>query len=59
VKQSLEILQAFFDSKEKIRIWLNTPHPALDGATALETIFQGKAFAVSRILGNARNGVPL
>lgn len=59
VKRSLEILHEFFGKKETIRIWLNTPHPDLDGATSLDTILEGKAFAVSRILGNAWNGVPL
>jgi Protein of unknown function (DUF2384) len=59
VKRSLEILHEFFGPKETIRVWLNTPHPDLDGATSLDTILQGKAFAVSRILGNAWNGAPL
>ena len=59
VKRSLEILHEFFGPKETIRIWLNTPHPDLDGATSLDTILEGKAFAVSRILGSAWNGVPL
>ena len=59
VKRSLEILHEFFGPKETIRIWLNTPHPDLDGATSLATILEGKAFAVSRILGNAWNGVPV
>ncbi len=59
VKRSMEILHEFFGPKETIRIWLNTPHPDLDGATSLDTILEGKAFAVSRVLGNAWNGVPL
>jgi len=59
VKRSLEILHEFFGPKETIRVWLNTPHPDLDGATSLDTILEGKAFAVSRILGSAWNGVPL
>jgi len=59
VKRSLEILQELFGAKKTIRIWLNTPHPELDGATVLDTILNGKAFAVSRLLGNARQGVPL
>jgi len=59
VKRSMEMLHEFFGPKETIRIWLNTPHPDLDGATSLDTILEGKAFAVSRILGNAWNGVPL
>jgi hypothetical protein len=59
VKRSLELLHEFFGPKETIRVWLNTPHPALDGATSLDTILEGKAFAVSRILENAWNGLPL
>lgn len=59
VKRSLEILQEFFGAKETIRIWLNTPHPALDGATSLDTILDGKTSVVSRLLENARQGVPL
>ncbi|MEN9677291.1 MAG: hypothetical protein RIS76_3187 [Verrucomicrobiota bacterium] len=59
VKRSLEILQELFGAKETIRIWLNTPHPELNGATSLDTILDGKAFAVSRLLGNAHQGVPL
>jgi len=59
VKRSLELLHEFFGPVESIRIWLNTPHPDLDGATALETILDGKAFAVNRILENAWNGVPV
>jgi hypothetical protein len=59
VKRSLEILNEFFGSVETIRVWLNTPHPLLDDRTALEAILEGKGFAVSRLLGNAWNGVPV
>jgi hypothetical protein len=59
VKRSLELLQEFFGKDEAIRIWLNTPHPDLEGATALETILAGKADAVLLILENAWNGVPV
>ena len=59
VKRSLEILRELFGAEETLRIWLNTPHPELDGATSLDTILNGTAFAVSRLLGNARQGVPL
>jgi hypothetical protein len=58
VKRSLELLHEFFGPVETIRVWLNTPHPSLDGTTALETILEGKAFAVVRILENAWNGLP-
>ena len=42
VKRSLEILHEFFGPKETIRIWLNTPHPDLDGTTSLETILRAR-----------------
>lgn len=59
VKRSLELLHEFFGPPEAIRIWLNTPHPDLAGATALDTILAGKADAVALILENAWNGVPV
>jgi hypothetical protein len=58
VKRSLEILHEIFGPKETIRIWLNTAHPDLDGSTSLDTILEGKAFAVTRLLENAWNGLP-
>ena len=59
VKRSLELLHEFFGPKETIRAWLNTPHPDLGGATSLATILEGKAFALVRILENARQGLPV
>lgn len=59
VKRPLELLHEFFGPPESIRAWLNTPHPDLEGATALETILEGKADAVGMILENAWNGVPV
>ena len=59
VKRSLELLHEFFGPPEAIRIWLNTPHPDLAGATALDTILAGKADAVALVLENAWNGVPV
>jgi hypothetical protein len=58
VKRSLEILQEFFHEPQTVRIWLNTPHPDLDGHTALETILANNPNAVLRILENAAAGVP-
>src|ERR1039458_7850153 len=46
VKRSLEILHEFFGKPQVIRAWLNTPHPDLDGSTALETILDNNAKAV-------------
>lgn len=59
VKRSLELLHEFFGSAGPVRIWLNTPHPDLDGTTALQTIMGGRADAVALILENAWNGVPV
>ncbi|GDY24094.1 hypothetical protein LBMAG56_54410 [Verrucomicrobiota bacterium] len=59
VKRALEILHKFFVQPETIRVWLNTPHPDLDGTTALETILENKAEAVRTLLENAWNGVPV
>ena len=59
VKRSLEILHEFFHKPETVRVWLNTPHPDLDGSTALETILSDNSHAVLRILENAAAGVPV
>lgn len=59
VKRSLELLHGFIGKPEAIRVWLNTPHPDLDGTTALETILEGKAPAVQLVLENAWDGVPV
>ena len=59
VKRSLEILDEFFRKPELVRAWLNTPHPDLDGSTALETILANQAEAVRTVLENALSGVPV
>jgi Protein of unknown function (DUF2384) len=59
VKRSLEILHDFFQKPETVRVWLNTPHPDLDGRTALETMLANNSNAVLRILENAAAGVPV
>ena len=59
VKRSLDILDDFFRKPELVRVWLNTPHPDLDGSTALETILKNRAEAVRIILENALAGVPV
>ena len=59
VKRSLEILHDFFQKPETVRVWLNTPHPDLDGRTALEVILANHSTAVLRILENAVAGVPV
>jgi len=59
VKRSVEILHDFFHKSETVRVWLNTPHPDLDGHTALEMILANNSNAVLRILENAAAGVPV
>jgi uncharacterized protein (DUF2384 family) len=59
VKRSLEILHDFFQKPETVRVWLNTPHPDLDGRTALEMILADNPLAVLRILENAAAGLPV
>jgi hypothetical protein len=59
VKRSLEILHEFFNKPETVRAWLNTPHPDLNGSTALEMILSNNSKAVLRILENAAAGVPV
>jgi len=59
VKRSLEILHEFFHKPETVRAWLNTPHPDLDGRTALEMILARNPIAVLRILESAAAGVPV
>lgn len=59
VKRSLELLDEFFRKPELVRAWLHTPHPDLDGSTALETILENHAEAVCTILENALAGVPV
>jgi hypothetical protein len=59
VKRVLELLHEFYPDPEAARVWLNTPHPDLDGRTALEAILQGRIHAILTILENASAGVPV
>jgi len=59
VKRVVEILNEFFVKPETVRVWLNTPHPDLDGRTALELILANNPVPVLRILENAAAGVPV
>ncbi len=59
VKRSLEILHEFFNKPETVRVWLNTPHPDLDGRSALDVILANNPNAVLRILEDAAAGVPV
>ena len=57
--RSLEILGELFHDPDAVRAWLRTPHPDLDGDTALGTILSGQAEAVCIILEHALAGIPV
>ncbi len=59
LKRILELLHEFFPNPESARVWLNTPHPDLEGKTAIQTILSGNAGAALIILENASTGVPV
>jgi hypothetical protein len=59
IKRCLEILHEFFNKPETVRVWLNTPHPDLNGRTALDFILANNSKAVLTILENALAGVPV
>ena len=59
VARVLDILIEIFRDPESVRAWLRTPHPDLDGRTALETILDHQAQAVCTILESALAGVPI
>jgi len=59
VKRCAEILHGFFPQAESARVWLNTPHPDLEGSTALDLILANRSDAVLRVLENAAAGVPV
>jgi hypothetical protein len=42
-----------------VRVWLNTPHPDMDGRIALELILANQPQSVLRVLENAAAGVPV
>jgi len=58
IKLSLDVLAELFGAREIIREWLNTPHPDLDGRTALSVILEGHAEAVEGMLVGAMLGIP-
>jgi len=59
LKRILELLHEFFPNPESVRVWLHTPHPDLEGKTAIQTILRGNAGAVLIIMENASTGVPV
>lgn len=59
IKRILVILEDFFRNPDTVRVWLNTPHPDLEGRCALDLILARRADVVLTILENASAGVPV
>jgi hypothetical protein len=59
IKRILVILEDFFRNPDTVRVWLNTPHPDLEGRCALDLMLAKRADAVLTILENASAGVPI
>lgn len=58
IERTVTILDERFGGRGRARAWLNTPHPALDGRTALDLILAGHAPVVSDMLEAAEAGLP-
>lgn len=43
---------------DEAKMWLNTPHPRLDGASPVEVIVQGGGDKVARMIEGALEGIP-
>jgi CheY-like chemotaxis protein len=56
--RSIAILARLLGSRENVRIWVNSPHPDLDGRTPLSVILEGKATVVTEMLEAALAGQP-
>jgi len=58
IARSIAILARLLGSREKVRMWVNSPHPDLDGRTPLRVILEGKATVVAEMLEAALAGQP-
>jgi len=58
IASSIAILARLLGSKEKVRIWMNSPHPDLEGRTPLSVILDGKTTVVTEMLEAALAGQP-
>jgi len=58
IARSIAILASLLGSKEKVKIWMNSPHPDLEGRTPLSVILEGKSTVVSEMLEAALAGQP-
>jgi len=55
---SIAILASLLGSKEKVRLWMNSPHSDLEGRTPLTVILEGNGAVVSEMLQAALAGEP-
>jgi CheY-like chemotaxis protein len=58
IARSIAILARLLGSRENVRIWVNSPHPDLDGRTPLSVILEGRATVVTEMLEAALAGQP-
>jgi len=58
IVRSITVLSELLGSKEKVRVWMNSPHPDLGGRPPIAVILEGKARAVSEMLEAALAGQP-
>lgn len=50
------LLKFFQDDKEKVRLWLSLPNPALGGISAYEMVKQGRSHKLHEFIKNAVEG---
>ena len=58
IARSITILSELLGSKEKVRVWMNSPHPDLGGRPPIGVVLEGKARVVSEMLEAALAGQP-
>lgn len=55
-KRIIEVLDHVLGGSEGMRIWMNTPHPDLDGQTPRNVIASGNVAAVRRMIDGSLSG---
>jgi hypothetical protein len=58
VAQTISMLSDILQSKERVRMWLHSPHPDLANEIPMRLILEGQATAVADMLAAALAGQP-
>lgn len=58
IARSLTILMQLLGARERVRTWMNSPHPDLGGRTPISVILEGKGRVVSEMLEASLEGQP-